>query len=128
MSRIPKVLIFADGENLVFRYQELLAAGRTPKASVTHIPDEFVWSDEITKDSCYDIIRASFYTSAAGDEAKIYKLRKSISMVGYEYSYTPDNEVPVATNYLFPVVFKKDRKSKKSRSVDIQMTIDSENE
>lgn len=124
MARIPKVRLFADGENLVFRYQEMLSQGRNPKKGVIHIPDEFVWSDEITTAVCYDLVRASFYTSAAGDDDKIRELRKIISKTGYEFAYTPDNEVPNATGFLVPCVFKKERKSKKSRSVDIQMTID----
>jgi hypothetical protein len=105
MSRIPRTIIFADGENLVFRYQELLASGKKPKKGVSHIVDEFVWSDEITKQVCYDITRVSFYTSATGDDEKIFRLRKAISEVGYDYSYTPDDTVPEATGYIYPVVF-----------------------
>lgn len=124
MPRIPKAMFFADGENLVFRFQEMWTAGRQPLSDVIHIRDEFVWAPKITTGPCFDIIRTTFYTSACGDEAKINSLRKRISSVEYSFSYTPDNEIPAATAGLVPCVFKKERQSKKSRSVDVQMTID----
>ena len=117
-------MFFADGENLVFRYQEMLATGRVPKKDVVHIRDEFVWAGGITTGVCHDIVRATFYTSAFGDEEKVRALRTVIAETAYEFVYTPDGDIPQATGSLVPMVFKKERKSKKSRSVDIQMTID----
>lgn len=124
MAHIPRTMFFADGENLVFRYQTMVAEGHVPKEEVVHITDEFVWASEVTTFSCLDIMRVTFYTSAVGDEGKLHALKSTISGTDYEFAYSPDDQVPHAIGLLVPSVFKKARKSHKSRSVDIQMTID----
>lgn len=37
-----RAMIFVDGENLTYRYQAMVAAGRKPKGSTTHEVDTFV--------------------------------------------------------------------------------------
>ena len=44
----PHAILLVDGENLVFRYQEMVAAGREPKPDVVHIKDVLVWHNAMT--------------------------------------------------------------------------------
>lgn len=67
---IPKTFIFADGENLVMRYQAMLAQGHRPKKGIKHIPDVFVWHPGITTWSVMDLQRVTYYSSATGDQPK----------------------------------------------------------
>ena len=120
----PKTMIFADGENLVMRYHEMVNHGKKPKKAVVHVQDSFVWSPDITTWSCFNIVRVSYYTSVIGDENKIQELRDYIANVWYEFSYDPDTSVPVASAQIVPFVFKKDKKSRKTRNVDINIVID----
>jgi uncharacterized LabA/DUF88 family protein len=120
----PKTMIFADGENLVMRYQEMVSHGKKPKKTVVHVQDSFVWSPEITTWSCFNIVRASYYTSITGDENLIQKAKDDIADVLYEFSYDPDPSVPAGSAQIVPFVFKKDKKSQKTRNVDINIIID----
>ena len=40
-------LIFVDGENLAFRYKEMLASGRVPRPDNVYIEDCFIWNQGI---------------------------------------------------------------------------------
>jgi uncharacterized LabA/DUF88 family protein len=123
-AKTPKTMIFADGENLVMRYQEMIDQGKQPKKSIIHFKDSFVWSPNITTWSCFDIIRVSYYTSIIGDDNLVQKVRDDIANVDYEFSYDPNPDVPVASAQIVPFVFKKNRKSQKTRNVDINIVID----
>ena len=56
-----RVIAFADGENLVLRYQDTLKDGRTSKSDVVHISDLVVWHPDIAEQYYCDIARISFY-------------------------------------------------------------------
>jgi len=125
MKTVRKAMIFVDGENLVFRYQAILAKGRTPHADVVHSIDEYVWRDEFEFRGMPEIIRAYYYTSITGDQDKIISTEESlkalkvlavVDRVGGEEEYMERN--------LHPVVFRKPKKAMKSKGVDIQMTVD----
>ena len=120
----PKTMIFADGENLVMRYQEMINHGKKPKKDVLHVQDSFVWSPHVTTWSCFNIVRVSYYTSVTGDENLMQETRDYIANVDYEFSYDPDPSVPIASAQIVPFIFKKDRKSRKTRNVDINIVID----
>lgn len=114
-----KIMLFVDGENLVFRYQSLLNKGNQPLSSVVHIPDVLVWSHitRITVD--YDVVRATYYTYAVGDEEYIADIRDRIKSQKYQTHYSttlPKN--------LTPQVFKKAKQNAKAKGVDIQLTVD----
>ena len=82
-----KRAIFVDGENLVFRYQEMCTAGRTPKAGIIHIPDVFVWHSGITQSGDIDLLRVGYYTSAVGDDAKLDELRLKIARIPAPFTH-----------------------------------------
>lgn len=120
---IPRTFVFVDGENLVMRYQAMLAEGRKPRKGVVHIPDVFVWHPGITTWSCMDIQRVTYYTSSTGDQPKLKSLRSLIAATTFDFTHEY-GDVPDATGQLVPRVFHKQAKSRKTRNVDINIIID----
>ncbi|MHB1240777.1 MAG: NYN domain-containing protein [Gammaproteobacteria bacterium] len=121
---LVKGILFIDGENLAFRYQEMLKAGRKPKDGITHIPDIFVWHNNIANLWKIDFYRVLFYSSVVGDDVKIKEIKKNISQQIFH------EEMEISRNYfgklqIAPWIFKKQSQSHKSRLVDISITIDS---
>lgn len=121
---IPKTFIFVDGENLVMRYQAMVAAGAKPTKQVIHIPDVFVWHPGVTTWSCMDVQRATYYPTATGDQKRISDLRSKIASVTVEFFHDTDSDVPQGEMQLVPRIFHKDSKSRKTQNVDINIVID----
>lgn len=121
---LVKSILFVDGENLTFRYQELLKSGKKPKEGVIHIPDVFVWHNDIARLWKIDFYRVLFYSSVVGDDLKIKEIKDIISKQIFH------EDLDQSMNYfgklqIVPSIFKKESKSHKSRLVDISITIDS---
>jgi uncharacterized LabA/DUF88 family protein len=117
-----RMMIFADGENLVCRYQRMLKDGLTLKISPTHIEDVLVWSPGFSlrfSDTLHEIFRAAYYTSSVGDDPKIKEIENKIKSL--EFKKHRKSSLP---NNLTPCVFKKAGRSDKAKGVDIQMTVD----
>lgn len=121
---IPRTFVFVDGENLVMRYQAMVAAGARAKAKVIHIPDVFVWHPEITTWSCMDIVRVTYYTSTTGDQKRLSELRAQVADVTFDYNYDPSDDVQSGMAQLVPKIFHKSARSQKTRNVDINIVID----
>lgn len=121
---IPRVQVFVDGENLVMRYQAMIAAGAKPKKDVVHVPDSFVWHPGITTWSCMDIQRVTYYTSTTGDQVKLDDLRSKIASTNFEFDHEFDHDVPRGSAQLLPRVFHKTTKNLKTRNVDINIVVD----
>jgi len=117
-----RTFILADGENLVLRYQASLEDGEKEKEKTLYIPDVLVWHPEITRAFDMEVIRASYYTTKVGDENKIDKTCKLIA--GYGYEFKLGQSEGYGKGRLVPHVFKKEKTSKKTKSVDINLTID----
>lgn len=125
MFRGPKTMLFADGENLTMRYQAMVSdGGFQPRADVQHERDVFVWHPNITKWAIIDFIRAQYYSSAVGDEPKLALIKRRISKIWFEFDVTSDTEETKSKLQLVPVLFKKKAQGRKSRQVDIAITID----
>jgi uncharacterized LabA/DUF88 family protein len=117
----PRSMLFIDGENLVMRFQDLLSAGRRPRAEVTHIPDVFVWNPNLMSwFGLGSVIRVSYYTSVVGDDPRVVEARKAIAA----QRFTSSTDNGAVNGQLVPVVFKKPARSQKTRNVDIQVVID----
>jgi uncharacterized LabA/DUF88 family protein len=117
---LKKVLAFADGENLVFRYQELLAQGKLPKPDVVHVKNQFVWHPKVTTWSMFDLIRVSYYTSMVGDDVAHLALESRISDTWFECRGIDI----IGGAALIPKVHRKSARSKKTKVVDVDITID----
>lgn len=120
---LVKSILLIDGENLVFRYQAMVKSGKKPKQNVVHIPDVFVWSPDIGKLLAIDVFRAIYYTSTVGDKKKIEELKNQISKVILDTNKSSMDNYYGKTQ-LIPFVFKKEKKSNKSRLVDIFIAVD----
>ena len=127
-----RVMFFVDGENLVCRYQAMLAKGYQPLNGIDYEGDVFVWHSDIIRNTPRDIVRVTYYTSAVGDEDKVLSISERIKKVKYHFQGPPygvggrfgGSKSEQHYGYIFPCVFKKVNKSTRSRLVDINITID----
>jgi uncharacterized LabA/DUF88 family protein len=120
---LPRSILFVDGENLCMRYQEMLAAGSSPRPGVVHLPDTFVWHSRMTRTDNFQlckIVRVCYYTSVVGDEPQVVEVKQQLSQIDFE-SRGDDGSMG---GRIVPVVYKKPAKSRKTRNVDIQIVID----
>jgi uncharacterized LabA/DUF88 family protein len=117
-----KTIILVDGENLVFRYQEMVKSGAVPKESVTHINDCFVWAPEaMGQVGLNDIVRIAYYTTIVGDDTKLEDVKTKISEAEYNFTTISGQK---GNGTLVPYVFKKNKAGSKTKSVDVNLTID----
>jgi uncharacterized LabA/DUF88 family protein len=122
---LVKSILFIDGENLTLRFQAMEKEGKTRQTTVSHIPDVFVWNQSFDGfgipgiDS--DLLRVNYYSSATGDIPCIDGIKDSISKHSYSTRVMHDY---YGSCQLLPRIFKKDNQSRKSRLVDISLTID----
>jgi uncharacterized LabA/DUF88 family protein len=110
-----------DGENLVHRYQSMIADGRDPLPGVVHAKDVFVWHPSLIHELPGDIRRVSYYTSVVGDDDRVHEIAELIH--GLTYSCVIPG-VQKRGAKVCPQVFKKQKQTNKSRAVDINITID----
>ena len=119
----PRSILFVDGENLTFRYQDMLKLGHVPRTETVHVQDTYVWNSNVTRsryDALENVIRVHYYTSATGDHDKIAELQQQLS----KQSYVSPTTGNFHHGQVVPLVFKKQAQSKKTRNVDIQIVID----
>ena len=117
-----RTFILVDGENLVLRYQSSLYGGTQNTEGTVHIPDVLVWHPTITRYVPMNIIRVSYYTTLVGDEPTIEATKKKIADIHFDY--TVGRNEWLGSGRLCPHVFKKEKNSQKTKSVDINITID----
>lgn len=111
-----RTMCFIDGENLVFRYQDMCKEGAKPNLqSIAHIPDVFIWHPDLNANTA-NVIRVNYYTSAVGTDERIDEIRDEIG----------NRLISVAGcgRRVCPHVFKKLKASNKAKVVDINLTID----
>jgi len=118
-----RTIVLADGENLVTRYQSMLSCGATSAEETKHIPDVFVWHPQFTMCVPMQVIRVSFYTTQVGDEDKLEETRRAIASHRYQCQGSSRHEYGDMGN-ICPQVFKKEMRSHKTKSVDINIVID----
>jgi uncharacterized LabA/DUF88 family protein len=101
----------------------MVESGRVPDKKVIHIPEVFVWHPKITEWCMMDIVHVYFYSSMVADDSKLVATKEAIGKTVYRYDYVI-GEHPAGAAQLVPVLFKKLSSSRKSRQVDINITID----
>lgn len=114
-----RMMVFVDGENLVFRYQELEKTEMMPHVDVKHEKDIFVWHPETISPDLNIIIRVNYYTYLTGNKEKqdeIEAKMKNLTFRQASYVQSPNN--------IQPIIFNKLKKQRKTKGVDIQMTVD----
>ncbi len=115
------IMVFIDGDNLVFRYQEMLKKGYVPRDDMlVHEQDVFVWSPTFTHlAKNHEILRLTYYTYVTGDDHKVEAVRESMRSQKFN-----KHMAPLMPNSVTPCVFKKNKKSASGKGVDIQMCVD----
>jgi len=121
---VGKTRVFIDGENLVARYQQMLEEGWRVEDGVVHEKDVFVWHPDVTCTGMMEVIRASYYTSVQGDAKRLSEVRDRISDTIYNWRRLFGSQSKTGQGTLYPQVFKRPRGSRRSRQVDIHITID----
>lgn len=116
-----KTIMLIDGENLVARYQDMLKDGRKPKNEVVHEKDIFVWHPNIFFGTVNDVVRVAFYQTVVGDDTKVDTCRDDIAKLGYNFINSTKSS---GHGTLVPYVFKKENRNSKTKSVDINITVD----
>lgn len=116
-----RTILFIDGENLVFRYQDEIKAGRIPADGVVHEPDCFVWHPGITSVSQFGLARVCYYTTVVGSNERVEEIKQKLAAIIF-------HAVPIGggqlTGQIVPLVFKKLQQSNKTRVIDIHLIID----
>ena len=115
-----QVFGFVDGENLLLRYEDMVKNGAIPKPDVIHIPGLLVWHPSITTIFLSSISRIAFYQTIVGSQEKVDEARKKVCDVHYTYRY----ESASGTGSLYPRLFNKETKGMKTKSVDINISVD----
>jgi len=123
LPSLGRMMVFIDGENLVLRYQAMLDDGRISRDEVVHEPDVFVWQPASVRPGMNVVLRATYYTYAVGDEARLREVREMIRNLQFTQYDVPGAILPGQIYQLYPKVFKK-AKGTRGKGVDIQMTVD----
>ncbi len=116
-----RMMIFVDGENLVFRYQDMLSKGFIPHVHNSYEKDIFVWNQNslVNLQKQHEILRATYYTYASGDDERLYDIKQKLKSL----SFIKDGQ-SVLPEYLYPQVFTKLKRHASGKGVDIQLTVD----
>lgn len=108
-----KLIAFADGENIVFRYQDMISKGAVPKPDVAHVPDTVVWHPGIMESFYSDVVRVVFYQTCVGDGPKVDLFMSQVKQTRFTYSTGPNDS---GSGTLLPRVFKKEKKTSKAKA------------
>jgi uncharacterized LabA/DUF88 family protein len=115
-----RIMVFVDGENLVFRYQEMLRRGYIPRDDLFHELDVAVWSPTYTHlAQFHEILRVTYYTYVVGDEARLDSVRETLRRLRFS-----KHDASLLPDFVTPCVFKKDAKSRSGKGVDIKLCVD----
>jgi len=120
VTAMPSAMLFADGENLVARYQALLKSGREPftdgnNCRVHHQPDVFVWRDDFWVEHG-NVRRATYYTSCIGDDNIRAEVQENIR----RFNLRQRDSWTALTAY----VVRRSKNTGRSKGVDIKLTTD----
>lgn len=117
-----QTIILVDGENLSIRYKSMLESGRVPAEDNIHIPDCFVWNSSIADvHGNKDIVRIGYYTTVVGGDDVQTHVKETIARAPFSYTSLSGGEW---SGTLVPYVYKKAKNGAKTKSVDINLTID----
>jgi uncharacterized LabA/DUF88 family protein len=126
MPALSRMMVFADGENIVSRYQAMQKQGFEPRPDVQHERDVYAWHQQAVRPDLHHVIRATYYTSAAGDEQTIWDIDEKIRSLQFQqYSLSGGGDISgLLGNTLSGVVLKRMKNQQKSKGVDIHLTVD----
>src|SRR5207253_2558838 len=110
---LHRMMVFVDGENLVFRYQEMLKRGYVPRDDIVHEPDVFVWHSSFTHlAQQHEILRVTYYTYAVGTDTRIASIRSDLRALSFS-----KHMASLLPNSVTPCVFKKEARARTGKGV-----------
>jgi uncharacterized LabA/DUF88 family protein len=119
-----RTMVFIDGENLTLRYQNMLAAQRTPTPQTIHKQDVYAWNPSVLQVfPNLEILRITYYTYAVGTEEQIDIWANELKQ--NSHTYRADRNDFAFQVFLNPRIFKKRQRSAKRKGVDISIAVDS---
>ena len=125
LPRLGRMMVFIDGENLVCRYQDMIAAGRRRNDDTRHLKDVFAWAPRAVWPALNVVLRATYYTYAVGsDEIQLEIAGQIQALTFVQYNPPGHNLAPGLGNTLYPKVFKKLKNARNPKGVDIQLSVD----
>lgn len=118
------MMAFIDGENLCHRWHNMSKEKQSSQSVITNNKEAggcpiYVWHPETIQTPSHVILRATYYTSAKGDDVEIRNLRDKIR----ELTFNRQDFTSGLPNNLTPFVGKK-KPDGRSKMVDIKMTLD----
>lgn len=115
-----RMMVFVDGENLVFRYQNMLKRGFIPRDDLVHDPDTYVWNASFTQLALqHEILRVTYYRYVVGDDQRVATVRNAMQLQIFA-----KHMASLLPTTLTPCIFKKDNRSRSGKGVDIQLSVD----
>ena len=128
---LGRIMAFIDGENIVFRYQEMRDKENLKpyeRLDIKYEKDVFVWRPTTIKAGLNVVNRVMYYTYTTGDDQHISNITQKIKgLIFLQYNpHNPSSPAYKSTypNNITPKVFKKKSRNQKVKGVDIQMTVD----
>jgi uncharacterized LabA/DUF88 family protein len=116
-----RLMIFADGGNLVSRYESLHAKGRTPRREVVYEPETYVWGPAFVARGEYIVLRATYYASVVGDEQRRRAVEEALRGLRVYLDHVPHW---VHENPLYPKLFQRQKGRETAKGLDVQLTVD----
>lgn len=116
---LVRSVILVDGENLVFRFQQMVKDGYAPRPDIIYDPELIVWHSQMFAMWGVDNFRVNYFISVIGGNDVLDSARNAIARI---HSTQTGNYYQGCQ--LTPCVYKKPKKSQKSRLVDINMTVE----
>ncbi len=117
---LPRTTVFIDGENLLARFEAMLATGLEITSGTKYSPGRFVWHPNLSSIILRSVSRICYYTAFVASDDGIFELRKEIAEIEYGRKEAQDK----VQASVVPFVFKKEKQKSKSKSVDINLTTD----
>lgn len=121
---LGRMMVFVDGENLVYRYQNMLKNSCIPDDRVVHESDTFVWQPRSVRCRENIVARASYYTYCTGEKERVSEITAKIKKLEFRQYDVPGLNLGQLMKNLTPVVFWKSRQRARAKGVDIQLTVD----
>lgn len=115
--QFKRAICFIDGENLTVRYKDT-SPSRRVRAEVQLVSGEMVWSPRVPYVfQGFDLLRVSYYTCLTGSDEALTKYRDELAKLKWKTAAPSHGQV-------VPHVFKKAKAGLRSKSVDINLTVD----
>ena len=125
LPALGRMMVFVDGENLVARFQAMLAEGRTPTNEVRHRQDVFVWSPGAVWPGYNAVLRATYYTYVVGTDETVLEVANEIRSLQFVQYNPPGHHLSSwLGDALFAKVLRKIKGARTPKGLDIQLSVD----